>query len=97
MNQVIDDIYSTAKDGWGNITQTTVYSSVPCRWTEVIGKVVGPDREEKSYNVEVWITPDYSILYGYEFSRTSEVYKVVAIEKKYDIVGRWDHTKVFLI
>lgn len=97
MNQTIDIIYSTTKDGWGIVTQTTVYSSVPCRWNEQIGKVVGPDQEEKTYRVSVWLTPDYTISYGYEFSKDSETYKVVGIEKKYDVVGTWDHTKVFLV
>ena len=96
MGQTIDYIYSTTKDGWGTITQTTVYSSVPCRWVEKIGKTIDQEREEKTYTVEVWLTPDYTIAYGYEFSLNSITYKVVGIEKKYDIVGTWDHTKVFL-
>ena len=97
LNQNIDYIYSITKDGWGSITQTIVYSEVPCRWIEKIGKVITVEQEEKTYSVEVWLTPNYTISYGYEFYKGSETYKVILIEKKYDIVGTWDHTKVFLV
>ena len=96
MGQTIDYIYSIVKDGWGTVTQTVVYSDVPCRWEEDIGKVIDQNREEKTYSVKVWLTPDYTISYGYEFLVNSITYKVVGIEKKYDIAGTWDHTKVFL-
>ena len=96
MGQTIDYIYSCSKDGWSTVTQTVVYSSVPCRWIEKIGKVIDQNREEKTYTVETWLTPEYAISYGYEFSVNNVTYKIVGIEKKYDIVGTWDHTKVFL-
>ena len=96
MNHQIDYVYSTAKDGWSTITQTVVYSSVPCRWIEKVGKVIDVNKEEKTYTVEVWTTPSYTIEYGYEFYKDEETYKVIGFEKKYDVVGTWDHTKVYL-
>jgi hypothetical protein len=97
MNHTIDTISSITKDGWSNVTRTTVYSDIPCRWEETIGKVISPEQEEKTYRVNVWLTPDYVISYGYEFYKDSEYYKVLRIEKKYDISGIWDHTKVYLV
>jgi len=95
-NQTIDTIYSVAKDGWSTGTSTTVYNNVPCRWQEIIGKVLTSDQEEKTYKVEVWIETNYTISYGYEFKKGTETYKVVLISKKFDLDGIHDHTKVFL-
>ncbi len=102
LNQTITSIYSTATDGYGVKTQTLVYSTVACRWQEKIGLVIDKNNEEKQYTVEAWvdtthidttitINVDYDIVFG------EETYVVIGTEKRYDINGVWDHTKLYLV
>lgn len=96
-NQIITTISSVSKNKWGDKTRTTVYSNVPCRWQERIGRVAGPDSEVKDYRIEAWVSNAYTILYDYEITKNSEIFKLVAIEKRYDLAGNLDHTKMYLV
>ena len=95
-NQNINSIKSIVRTISGDTTATVVYADVPCRWQEVVGKNITVGAVVKEYSVEVWLTPDYTILETYEIKKGTETYKIVNLSKKYDILGRHDYTKLFL-
>ncbi len=97
LNQTITTIYSTADDGYGDATLTSVYSNVPCRWQERTGLIIDKNGQEKQFTVEAWIGPDYTILVDYEILFGSETYVVIGREKHIGLGGEWDHTKLLLV
>ena len=96
INQTVDTIYSITKDGYGDVTTTTLYSDVRCRWQESIEQEVTIGGELIKYNVEMWLLPEITIKESYRISKNSETYVVVKVAKKYDLDGVHDHTKVYL-
>jgi len=107
LNQTITTIRSITLDAYNDVSaSSTVYSNVPCRWQEN-SKLTVDQRERLSgaglqskiaeASVEVWLDSSYEISTDYEFVKGGEVYKVVAVEKKYDIDGVVDHVKVYLV
>ena len=96
LNQTIDTIYSTTTDGYGDVTTTTLYSSISCRWQEKVGVIVDNQAVERRYSVEACVSPDYTILDSYRIKKGTEIYIIVAIEKAYDLDGKHDHTKLYL-
>ena len=97
LKQTIDTVSSVAKDGWGNDAKTTVYSNLRCRWSPKKGHVVSPTEDIKEYTVEVWINSSSTIKYDYVITKSSEDYRIVSIEERYNIDGILDHIKLFLI
>lgn len=97
LNQTIDSIYSTTKDGYGDLTRTLVYSDIPCRWQEKVNHVVGIKGEIVESRVDVWIEPSYTISESYEVVKSSEIYKVIAKEIRYDLSGNADHIRLYLV
>jgi len=100
-NQNIDTIYSVAYDGYGDVTQTTKYTNVPCRWSETVGEAITAEGQTITYTVEAWIDPQYTDLdESYEISfnstGTATTYKILAYSKVRGIYGKIDHIKLFL-
>jgi len=96
LNQNIDTVSSTSKDKYNDVTLTTVYSDLECRWEEKIGRTIGKDAEEKTYTVEVWIMPDYTVNHDYIITKDSKTYRVVGKENRYNLNGEIDHVKLFI-
>jgi len=97
LNQNIDSISSVSLDGYGDSTPTIVYSNVPCRWEEKVERVISPTLGIMESSVSVWLLPVYEVEYNYVIIKGSETYKMVSREYKYDITGRHDHTKLYLV
>ena len=96
-NQIISTIYSVTRNVYGDSTQTEVYSDVPCRWQEKQETIVDKDKKILEVTASAWIDSGYTIKYDYEVVKDSEMYKVVGIEKRYDIEGNIDHIKLYLV
>jgi hypothetical protein len=96
MNQTIDYIYSSTTDGWGDITLATLYSAVPCRFQERIGRLVDETKDVIEYKVEAWIDNSYTIDQDYEVKKGTRTYRVVKYVDQYDLFGNKDHIKLFL-
>ena len=97
LNQKVDYIKSTSVDGYGDVTTTTVYSDVPCRWVNKISVIAGKDAKLRQARAEIWLLPKYSISSDYEIIKGGETYKIVGVEEKYNLTGVHDHTKVYLV
>lgn len=96
--QTIDNIYSIARDKYGDKTATEEYNTVPCRWQEKIQQVIDKNGEEKKSRVEVWVSSDYSsISHDWKITRNSEDYYVISIENRVNLDGNVDHIKLFLV
>jgi hypothetical protein len=96
-NQTIDTISSTSENEYGDLSKTTIYTSIPCRWWETEGRVHDEVMNLKDYKIEVWLLPDYPVGYNYIFTKDSEDYKIVRIENRVDLGGTLDHIKVYLV
>ena len=96
LNQNITSINSITKNAYADTVRNAVYSNVPCRWVESIGKTVTIESIEKKYKVECWIGSDYTITESYEIIFDSEIYHIVAIEKPRDLAGNVSHHKLYL-
>ena len=97
LNQTIDTIYSTTKNGYGDLTKIVVYTDVPCRWQEKVTNVINPKGEIVESRVNVWLMPSYTINEDYEIYKGSATYKVIAKEICYDLSGNADHIKLYLV
>jgi hypothetical protein len=97
LNQNIDTIQSVTIDGRGNKTASTVYSNVRCRWSPSTKRVLDRDNELSSTAVECWIPADYDIEYNYQIVKDSTTYRILRIEKKYNLYGQLDHIKLYLV
>ena len=96
LNNTITSINSVTRNAYGDTTRTIVYSDVPCRWVESIGRVVGVNNIEKEYRVECWLSGDYTISEDYEIIYNSEIYRIVIIERPKNLSGSVDHIKLYL-
>lgn len=97
LNQTIDTVYSVAKNTYGDVTRTSVYTDIECRWQEQITKLIGINNEEIMSKVEVWLLPKYiDIVKDWEIVNNSETYKIIVTKKVYDLSGNIDHYKLFL-
>jgi len=97
VNQTVDSISSTTENGYGDLSETTVYTSVPCRWWESAGRVYDETMNLRDYKIEMWLLPSYPIYYNYIVTKDSESYKIVKIENRVDLAGQLDHIKVYLV
>ena len=95
MNQEVN-IYSVSKDSYGDITRTLVYESTPCRFVERVGRLVSSEAITKDYIAECWIDSGYTIEETYEVVYETRTYKIVGINKRNNLFGGEDHTKLFL-
>ena len=92
----ITAIYSTSTDAYNDKDTTEVYTNVPCRWEEAMdeeNKVAGASKE---FGVRCWLLPKYVIKSDYQFLFENQIYEVVGKEEYRDIMGKHDHTVVYL-
>jgi len=52
LNQTIDTIYSTSSSGYGDKTETILYTNIPCRWQEISVLNVDAAGEKIDYEVK---------------------------------------------
>jgi hypothetical protein len=95
-NQQVDSIKSVTFDGYGDSTETTLYTDTSCRWQESIEQTAQVGGEFIKYIVEAWFFPSVEIEEKYRVTKNSKTYVVVKIAKKYDLSGNHDYTKVYL-
>lgn len=97
INQEITTVASVVTDQYGDVTTTTVYSDVPCRWQEKRQLIKSNVNDEITSTVEVWLLPNYtSVREKQRVTFDSETYVVVGVENKYDLGGELDHIKMYL-
>ena len=97
VNQTISYIYSVATNRYGDATETTIYSDVPCRFVKSATKTVNEKGEEVLSSAQVWLLPTYtSINTNCHVKIGSRTYRILTIEEQYDLDGILDHMKVFL-
>ena len=98
LNQEITTVSSITNDQYGDVTTTTLYSGVVCRWQEKIQRITDTNNEEIVSTVEVWLLPNYTdIKEKYRIIFDSETYIVAGTEDKYDLGGKVDHIKLYLV
>jgi len=98
VNQEITTVASVASDEYGDVTETTVYSNISCRWQEKRQIVKSESNEEILSTVEVWLLPNYtSVREKQRVTFGSEKYVIVGKENKFDLGGNLDHIKIFLV
>jgi hypothetical protein len=97
LNQTIDKISSITRDAYGDITKSTVWENVPCRFEISTLRTQGTTTEVLSYRARAWLYSDYSdIAKEYIVTKDSEDYKIAAIEKHYNLEGELDHIVLVL-
>lgn len=101
LNQEITTIYSTAHDGYGRITKTTVYSDIPCRWQEMFQLVTDKEGNEVVAKVQTWLPEQYEgdtidVDDEYIFLYNSREYAVINYEYHYNMLGEVEYIKVYL-
>lgn len=94
-NQTID-IYSVSIDAYNNVTETSAYSNVPCRFVETTTRVIDVTAATKTYRAECWIDSGYTIKMDYIVKHDGEKYRVAAVEKRVNLFGENDHIKLLL-
>ena len=97
VNQTISYIYSIAEDQYGDKTETSIYTDVPCRFQKTTEKVTNEAGEEVLSSAQVWLLPTYTnINANCHVKIGTRTYRVLTIDEKYDLDGIMDHMKVFL-
>ena len=97
LNQTIDKISSITRDAYGDITKSTIWEDVPCRFELSISRTQGTVVEILSYRARAWLYPDYSdIAKEYIITKDDEDYKILNIEKHYNLEGEMDHIVLVL-
>lgn len=96
LRQKITKIKSVAKDGYNNLTFTTVYEDVPCRWQGTTRQLLSPTGEQVQARAECWLEVAYPIGIDYEFTFDGSTYKVINYSTKYDLFGTAEFIKVYL-
>lgn len=97
-NQTVDNIYSVSKNMYGDVSKTSVYTNVPCRFQRVKKKIFTTENVEVPVDAEIWLSDAYSdVTEDYIFEVDSVEYKIVNIDYQYDILGELDHIKFFLV
>lgn len=97
LNQEITSISSTTRDAYGKETLTTVYENVPCRWQEAKLRNVSGEADTLDYRVVVWIQPDFTdVKTNYIITKDGERFKIIFIEKNFNLEGELDHLVLYL-
>lgn len=97
-NQNIDSISSVTQDRYGDDTETVEFVNVPCRWQQSMQRIVDSEAEDIVSNVQVWVFPDYEdIDNGWKLTKGTKTYTVAQKESRYDLAGKLDHVKLFLV
>lgn len=101
LNQEITAISSVARDGYGRITKTALYTEVPCRWQERYQMVMDRTGVEVVSRIQAWIPDeiDGEILDVDEQSIITfggRDYTVISTENRYNIMGEREYIKLFL-
>ncbi len=87
LNQTISSIYSTTKNGYGDVTRTELYTDVPCRWQEKVNRVINPKGEIVESRIDVWLLPSYTVNEDYEVVKSS-FYNKFPVETCYYSINR---------
>jgi len=96
LNQSIDTIYSISQDGYGDVTETTLYTDTSCRWQDIFEQEVLATGKTITYNVKVWLFPDVVVREGYRFVKDNKTYTAKKLNMKYDLDGNKSHWEVYL-
>jgi hypothetical protein len=96
LNQNLDYLKSVTTDGYGDISTTTLYSDIPCRWQEMIEQEVLATGEVITYTVKMFLYPNIDIRKGYQAVYDLKTYTVQKVNPKYDLIGQKDHLEVYL-
>jgi hypothetical protein len=101
LNQLITTIYSTDRDGYGEITKTSMYIDVPCRWQEKFEVVLDANGQEQISAIQAWLRTDLEgteivILPDYIFLFLGTEYKVIIVSNHYNMLGQREYIKVYL-
>lgn len=106
LNQKLTTIYSTTKDRYGDTTNTTEYTNVPCRFIKKLQVIVDKNVEGKKRLLsediqsaaEIWLSADYDdVVENWQVVYDSETYIIQAVEKRYDLSGNLDHIKLWAL
>lgn len=102
LNQEITTIYSTSRDGYGEVTKTSVYENVKCRWQERNELVLSKSGQEQLSRAQAWLPDnidgsDITILIDYVILFSAIEYQVIAVTNHYNILGEREYIKLFLI
>lgn len=95
INQEIEYVYSIARSRSADKTRTEVYKNVPCRWQQKNNIILTRDGEELMSTVDVWVLPIYDIKKNYELIFGGKTYVVIAVQKRYDIGGSHNYTRIW--
>jgi len=97
VNQTVDNIYSIAKDRYGDSTETSIYLDIPCRYVKSVKKVVDERGEEVISSAQIWLLPSYTDINSKCHVKVEgRTYRVITIDYEYDLDGILDHMKVYL-
>jgi|YNPNPStandDraft_1061719.scaffolds.fasta_scaffold55765_2 hypothetical protein len=100
LNQLLD-VYTTTKDLYGDITRSSKYLSVPCRFQFSNQKTIGDRGDEVVSSCQVWLPYTWNDV-SINIESTDVIvyndkeYKIISIQNGVDIGGVTKFTKVFL-
>jgi len=98
LGQTIDTIAKTSTNGYGDVTQTIIYTNISCRWQNITERIVNNVNEEVTATIKIWLLPAYSdVLYSYQIVQNSKTYNIQLIKDVYDLDGNLDHIKMLLL
>lgn len=107
LNQTIDKISSVTTDAYGDVTKSSMWENVPCRFELASLRSLGSSSgrfgfstttvELPSYRARAWLYPEYvSITRNYIITKDDEDYRISSIEKHYNLEGELDHLVLVL-
>jgi len=95
--QTITSISSRTRDEWGDYTNTSVYTNVPCRFVHDTAQFRKSTSEDKIVDALAYIPPSYTsvaedqvVVFG------GETYIITKVYRERDLWGNIDHYKLDL-
>ena len=95
-NQSITSISREARDKWGNITHTTLYQNVPCRFSFDTDRGRSVTVETEPVDAYAYIGDNHSVLVDDLVVYDANNYLILGIRNAYDLFGNIDHKKLLL-
>ena len=96
LQQTISTISTVSRDGYGDETYTSAYTSVKCRWQESTRQLVNAAGEQVLARAECWLEVGKTLHIGDKFTFGGEDYFVINYSTKYNLFGQAEFTKVYL-
>lgn len=94
-HQTVSAIKQETRDKWGDVTFSTIYTGVACRFVFDTSRLRRIEEDER-VDALVYIGPKWDVQPDYIMTFEGNDYMVIKVFHEYDLFGNIDHLKITL-